>query len=291
MNRQGIWFAVGAYLMWGVLPIYWKLLRTVPALEILAHRISWSFLFLIGLIVLRSEGSSLCRAAADRKARWINACASGFIAVNWLTYIWGVNANRILETSLGYYINPLISVLLGVLFLREKLRPMQWLAVGIAALTVVYLTLQQGQLPWVAILLAVTFALYGLMKKISPLSALHGVVMETGVLTGPALLYLACSAYNGHGMFGRSSSTVNLLLACTGIVTALPLLLFAAAARRVPLSTIGLLQYISPTCGLLIGVGVYHEPFGPGRRLGFALIWLALGLYWYDSRARSLSPS
>lgn len=286
-NRQGILYCLGAYVLWGVLPIYWKLLQTVSALEILAHRIAWSFVFLTGLILFRQQLPGLWRAAANRRAMVINGCAAVLITVNWGTYIWGVNASRIVETSLGYYINPLISVLLGVVFLRERLRPLSCLAVGLVMLAVAYLTYQQGNLPWVAVVLALSFALYGLMKKLSPLGALYGLVLETGMLAGPAFLYLGHAGYVGQGALGKAPLRITVLLLCTGVVTALPLLLFAAAARRIALSTIGLLQYISPTCSLVIGIGIYGESFGTARVIGFTLIWTALGLFWYDSQRNS----
>lgn len=291
-KRHGILFGVAAYGLWGVLPLYWKWLQGVPALEILAHRVAWSFLFLGVLLLVGGGFSGLRHAMADRRAWFINACAGLLIGINWLTYIWGVNANRIVETSLGYYINPLVSVVLGVVFLRERLRPRQWLAVGLAAMAVGYLTLRRGEVPWVAVVLASSFAVYGLLKKLSPLSALYGLIVETGLLVVPALVYLGALGHSGEGAFGVAPPAISGLLGFTGVVTALPLLLFAAAARRVALSTLGLLQYLSPTCSLLIGIGVYRESFGQDRLIAFALIWIALGLYGWESRcARSRTPA
>jgi chloramphenicol-sensitive protein RarD len=286
--NHGIYFGMAAYGLWGVLPLYWKLLKHVPALEILAHRISWSFLFL-GILMLASRPwSGLCQTASHWRVWRINAAAALLISINWLTYIWGVNANRIVETSLGYYINPLVSVILGVVFLHERLRLRQWFAVGLAAVAVAYLAIRLGELPWVAIVLASSFAFYGLLKKLSSLNALHGLVLETGLLALPAAGYLGWLGHTHQGALGQTSPTVNLLLVFTGVVTALPLLLFAAAARRVALSTLGLLQYIAPTCGLFIGIGVYHESFGRDRLMAFILIWIALGLYWWDSHRRQV---
>lgn len=274
--------AVGAYLLWGVLPVYWKALQSVPAPQILAHRVVWSFALLLGLVLMRREGRRL-REAAGRRAVVLYSLAAALLSVNWLTYIWAVNAGRIVETSLGYFINPLVSVLLGVLFLRERLRRAQWLAVALAAAGVGYLTWEHGALPWVALVLASTFALYGFLKKTAPLGALHGLTLETAILWAPAVVYLAVQEGLGRGALGHGSVGTNVLLVMTGLVTALPLLMFAAAARRITLSTIGLLQYVAPTCQLLIGVLLYREPFDRARLVGFTLIWVALALYSAES--------
>jgi chloramphenicol-sensitive protein RarD len=280
--RRGVWYAVGAYLMWGILPVYWKLLRTVPATQILAHRVAWSFVFLLMLIVLRREAVALWQSA-DRRNLGVYAIASALLSVNWLTYIWAVNAGRIVESSLGYFINPLVSILLGVVFFRERLRLVQWLAVGVAAGGVGYLTWRHGAPPWVALVLAGTFAVYGLLKKKAPLGALHGLAFETGILWLPAIAFLAAVEVGGSGQTGRAGAVTWALLVFTGVVTGLPLLMFAAAARRVRLSTIGILQYVAPSCQLLIGVVVYHEPFDRVRLIGFTLIWTALAIYSADS--------
>jgi chloramphenicol-sensitive protein RarD len=277
-TRQGVWLAVGAYALWGVLPVYWKAVRSVPAPEILAHRIVWSFVFLAGLVALRRAWPSL-RAALSRRTIRIYGLAAALLSVNWLTYIWAVNTGRIVETSLGYFINPLVSVALAVVFLRERLRRLQGLCVALAATGVAYLAWQHGALPWVALLLAGSFALYGLLKKTAPLPALQGLTLETALLWLPALAFLLWSESRGQAAFGHAGPRVTLLLAFTGVVTALPLLLFAAAARKVSLTTLGLLQYLAPSCQLLIGVLVYGEPFGRTRALGFSLIWAALALY------------
>ncbi len=281
-SRHGMALAVCAYLLWGVLPVYWKALQGVPAPQILAHRVVWSFVLLIGLVLARREWKVL-RNQASLRIVAVYSLAAVLLSVNWLTYIWAVNAGRIVETSLGYFINPLVSVLLGVLFLRERLRRAQWLAVLLAASGVGYLTWQHGTLPWVALVLAFSFAMYGFLKKTAPLGALHGLTFETAILWLPAVAYLASAEARGAGALGHVSPGSNLLLVFTGVVTALPLLMFAAAARRITLSTIGLLQYVAPTCQLLIGVAVYHEPFDRARLVGFALIWTALVLYSADS--------
>lgn len=292
-TRQGVWLAVGAYGLWGVLPVYWKALHRVPAPEILAHRIIWSLVFLLVLVGVRREWRALqpgLRAGNLRRY----AAAAALLAVNWLTYIWAVNAGRIVETSLGYFINPLVSVALGVAVLRERLRRGQALCILLAAGAVVWLTAREGALPWVALVLAGSFALYGLLKKTAPLPALPGLVVETALLAVPALAFWAARETAGRAAFGHAGPGVTLLLLFTGVATALPLLLFAAAARRVSLTTLGLLQYLAPSLQLLIGVAVYDELFGRDRAVAFALIWTALGLYrlegWWRSR-RGLAPA
>ncbi|HOY60431.1 MAG TPA: EamA family transporter RarD [Verrucomicrobiota bacterium] len=283
--RKGIWLGLGAYLLWGLLPVYWKALRTVPAPEILMHRIVWSFGFLALLIILSRQGRTLFAAATQRRTLAIYLGAALLLGLNWFVYIWAVNHNRIVETSLGYYINPLVSVALGVVVLRERLGAIQWVAVGIAALGVLFLTWQYGAFPWVAVVLALSFACYGLIKKTAPLPALPGLTIETALLWLPAAGYLGALESQGIGHFGQSGGWGDSLLVLTGVVTALPLLLFASAARLVKLSTLGLLQYVSPTCGLILGVAVYGEPFPRARALGFGIIWLALAVYWLAGRA------
>lgn len=283
--RKGIWLGLGAYLLWGLLPVYWKALRTVPASEILMHRIAWSFGFLALLVILSRQGRTLLAAATQRRILAIYFGAALLLGLNWFVYIWAVNHDRIVETSLGYYINPLVSVALGVAVLRERLGMIQWMAVGIAALGVLFLTWQYGAFPWVAVVLALSFACYGLIKKTAPLPALPGLTIETALLWLPAVGYLGALESQGIGRFGHSAGWGDSLLVLTGVVTALPLLLFASAARLVKLSTLGLLQYVSPTCGLILGVAVYGEPFPRTRALGFGIIWLALAVYWLASRA------
>lgn len=276
---KGTLYAIGAYLMWGVFPIYWKLLHPIPALEIIFHRILWSFVFVSAVMVIRNEWKVFSRVFRDARVLGVFLISSILLGVNWLTYVWGVNAGYIVETSLGYFINPLVSVLLGVVFLRERLRPAQWVPVVLAACGVVYLTIQYGALPWIALVLAFTFGTYGLVKKTSPLNALHGLAMETGLLFLPACLYLGYQEIVGAGHFFPSDGQVRLLMIFSGLVTAIPLLFFAGGARRIPLSMIGILQYIAPTLQFLIGVWLYHEPFDRTRLIGFSLIWLALVLY------------
>lgn len=282
MNR-GVLNAIGAYVIWGFLPIYWKALQQVPALQILNHRVVWSLVFLAILISARRNWAPLRQAIRQPKIVLVYALAACLLAVNWLTYIWGVNAGFIVETSLGYFINPLVNVLLGVLFLREKIRPLQWVPIGMAAAGVLYLTFSYGSLPWIALVLAFTFALYGLLKKTAPLGSLHSLTLETGILFVPSLLYLLYVGLKGSGVFIEYDSLTNFLLIFTGVVTAVPLLLFGAAARSINLSLLGLLQYIAPTCQFLIGVLIYNEPFTQARLIGFSIIWAALFLYWLES--------
>jgi chloramphenicol-sensitive protein RarD len=269
---------VGAYGLWGVLPIYWKLLQSVPSPQILAHRIVWSFLALLTLVVIRRELAPLRHSAQPRNLV-LYAIASALLAANWLTYIWAVNDGRIVETSLGYFINPLVSVMLGVVFLGERLRRPQWLAVALAATGVSYLTWQHGALPWVSLVLAGTFGLYGLLKKQAPLGPLHGLTLETGLLWLPALLYLIAAPPDRLGQLAQADARTLLLLLLSGPITSLPLLLFSAAARSISLSSIGILQYLAPTCQLLIGIAIYHEPFDSARLVGFTLIWAALAVF------------
>jgi chloramphenicol-sensitive protein RarD len=281
MNR-GIWYALGAYSAWGLFPIYWKLLQHVPPLELLGHRVGWSFLLLIGMVLATRRWGDFRRAALNGRVLRIYLAAGLLIGVNWLIYVWAVLAGYIVETSLGYFINPLLSVVLGVVFLGERLRRVQWLAVGLAACGVLYLTLAYGRLPWIALTLAVSFGIYGLLKKTAPLGALYGLTVETGVLFLPALGYLVFTEFSGQGAFLSTGPLADLLMVGAGLVTTLPLLMFAAAARRIPLSLIGVLQYIAPTLQFLIGVLVYQEPFGAAQLLGFGAVWLALAVFAFE---------
>jgi chloramphenicol-sensitive protein RarD len=271
----GIWYAIGAYLLWGILPIYWKWISHVPALQLIGHRIVWSCAVLAGLLLVSRQWQPFTAALTTRVVR-VYAVAAVFIAVNWFTYIWAVNSGRVVQTSLGYYINPLLSVVLGVLVLGEHLRRFQWVAVGLAALGVVYLTVSYGALPWISLTLASSFAVYGLVKKRAPLGAVHGLTVETAILLLPAVGYLLVVEQTGDGPFWRAGALSAMLVVGTGVVTTAPLLLFASAAQRVPLSQLGLLQYIAPTMQLLLGVFLYREPFARGQFVGFAMVWVAL---------------
>lgn len=284
MNR-GVIYATGAYLIWGVLPIYWKALHAIPALQIISNRIVWTVVFLGLVVVYRKEAGAMWRALRVRGRLPVVLLSAGLLAINWLVYIWGVNAGYIVETSLGYFINPLVNVLLGVIFLRERLRPWQWLPVGLAATGVLYLTFNYGALPWIALALAFSFSIYGLVKKTAPLNSLHGLTLETGAMFIPALVYLLWVAGQGDSSILGTNWLTTLLLVLTGVITALPLLLFGLAAQRIPLTMIGILQYIAPTCQFLIGVFIYHEDFSTERLVGFILIWLALILFTFEGLA------
>lgn len=281
MNK-GIFYGIASYVIWGFFPIYFKLIHEVPALQIVGNRIVWSFIFLSILLFYRHQWRPLLASIEGPRFLLIFLISSILLALNWLTYVWAVNAGYIVETSLGYYINPLVSVLLGVIFLRERLRSMQWLAVGLAALGVLYLTINYGRLPWIALLLACSFGLYGLAKKTAPLGSFYGLSVETGMLFVPSLIFLLFLHANGQGAFGQVSPLTMVLLVLTGPVTAIPLLLFGSAAKMINLSMLGLLQYIAPTLQFLIGVLLYKEPFSTSTLLGFIVIWIALAILYID---------
>lgn len=281
--KKGIWYGIAAYAMWGFFPIYWKLLQEVPALQLLGHRIAWSFILLLAFIFITKQWNDFRSVAFGRKTLGIYAVAGVLLSINWLIYVWGVNAGFIVETSLGYFINPLLSVLFGVIFLREKLRLMQWLPVIIAAIGVTYLTVTYGRLPWIALSLAVSFGLYGLVKKLSPLGSVFGLTLETGIVFPVALIYLIVMQAGGAGEFLHDGLTVDLLLIGAGVVTTIPLLMFASAAKEIPLNMIGVLQYFAPTIQFLIGVFVYKEPFDTTRFIGFGIVWIALIIFWVEN--------
>jgi chloramphenicol-sensitive protein RarD len=274
--KKGVWLGIGAYAIWGLFPIYWKWLEQVPALELLAHRIVWSFLLLAVVIVVVRQWGAFRAEALHVRTICIYFVAALLLSINWFTYVWAVNAGYIVETSLGYFINPLLSVLLGVIILHERLRRPQWIAVGLAAAGVAYLALAYGSLPWIALTLAFSFGLYGLVKKMAPLGALHGLTLETAILFVPMLLFLIFAEVNGQGVFLHTDGVSTLLLIGAGPVTVIPLLMFAAAVRSIPLSLAGILQYIAPTLQFLIGVLIFKEPFTPEQLIGFGLVWLAL---------------
>jgi chloramphenicol-sensitive protein RarD len=291
MNR-GIWYALGAYVLWGLFPIYWKWLHQVAAPQLLAHRIVWSFLLLVVVVVLSREWRSFREAIPRGRVLLVYSGAAILIGVNWLLYVWAVNAGFVVETSLGYFINPLLSVLMGVIFLREHLRPWQWVPVALAAMGMLYLTFSYGSPPWIALTLAFSWATYGLIKKTAPLGPLNGLTLETGLLLLPSLVYLGYAETIGKGAFMHSGTISNLLLVGTGLITAVPLLLFASAARRIPLSLVGILQYIAPTIQFLLGVLVYKEPFTVNQLIGFGLVWVALIVFAVEGllahRARAI---
>lgn len=281
--KRGTLYAAIAYALWGLLPVYWKWVKVVPATQVLSHRISWSFLTLLLVILAKGEWGPFLRSASGVRVLRTYAMASVLIGVNWLVYIWAVGAGFIVETSLGYFITPLLNVLLGVFFFRERLRPWQTASIALAGAGVLYLTVAYGSLPWIALTLAVTFSLYGLVKKTAPLGSLNGLAMETGILLLPALAFILYADQAGTGAFLHVRPGIDALLAGTGFITVVPLLLFSSAARRIPLSLIGILQYIAPTLQFLIGVLIYHEPFPLTRLVGFGIVWLALLIYAAES--------
>jgi chloramphenicol-sensitive protein RarD len=274
-----MWFAIACYAIWGVFPLYFRLLAPVPAIDILAHRIIWSLGFLLILLTVRQEWSWLGPALRTPRIVGLYALAGIILAINWYTYIWAVNAGFVIESSLGYFINPLVSVLLGVVVMRERLRAGQWAAIATAAGGVLFLTISYGQLPWIALTLAFTFGFYGLLKKHGTLHSMQGLTIETGTLLLPALALLFFRETSGADSLVSYGWGKTLLLLSTGVVTVLPLVWFASAARLIPLSLLGILQYIAPTLQFLVGLLIFHEPFSQTRLIGFAIIWLALIIY------------
>lgn len=279
--NSGIIYALGAYIMWGLFPIYWKWLHEVPALQLIGHRIIWSFVMLV--VVMQSTRQwKKFRSTLTWRVLGIYFIASLLLSANWLIYVWGVNAGHVVETSLGYFINPLLSVLLGMIFLGERLRPVQWFPLGLATSGVIYLTLTYGSLPWIALSLAFTFGFYGLVKKMAPLGSLYGLTLETGLVFLPALGYLLFAEWAGQGAFGHTDLVPLLLMVGAGAVTTVPLLMFASAARRIPLTMVGVMQYIAPTLQFLLGVLIYKEPFTTAKLIGFSLVWIALIFFWAE---------
>lgn len=278
-EREGIVAALGAFILWGLVPVFFKQLASVPALEIIAHRVLWSLLLLGGVLVVRGRLGVTLAAARDLRILARVAFAAALIILNWLTFVWAVNANRVLETSLGYFITPLVSVLLAVIVLGERLRTRQWLAVALAVLGVALEGWRSGGLPWVSLVLAGSFGLYGLLRKQLQLDALGGLLLETACATPFALVYLTW--LGNTGQFG-GSVTIDALLIASGAVTAIPLLLFAVGARRLPLATLGFLQYIAPSLTFLIAIFYYDEAMNLSRLLAFFAIWAGLALYSTD---------
>jgi chloramphenicol-sensitive protein RarD len=286
---SGFWSGVAAYTIWGLVPLYWKLLTHVPAIQVLGHRIVWSLAVLIILVAAMRRNGRATLGAISRRVVGLYAIAAALIAANWFLYIYAVNAGFIVETSLGYYITPLVNVLFGVVVFHERMRPAQWVAIAIATVGVVQLTFAYGALPWIAFGLAASFGSYGLAKKKAPLDPVEGLTLETAILAPVAILFLVMLHRSGEGAFLRSGATSDALMIGGGLVTTVPLLLFAAAVRSVPLSVIGILQYIGPTLQFLLGVFVYHEPFSRTQLIGFSIVWAALAIYAGDSlRARRM---
>lgn len=276
----GILYATLAFLFWGLFPLYFHAIGDVPSTQILMHRVLWSLALLAIVLTVRRQWKWLPQLLAKPRVVASFAASSALLTVNWLVYIWAVNNGHVLESSLGYFINPLVNIMLGYVFLHERLRRGQWAAIGLAAAGVLWLTWQSGTVPWISLILAFSFGGYGLMRKTAALGALEGLSFETMVLFPFAVAYYAWLSVHGQNAFETTQSvSTPWLLAGLGPTTAVPLLLFAAGARRIPLSVLGLLQYISPSIQFLLGVALFHEPFSAAKLAGFAMIWGALALY------------
>ncbi|WP_042459714.1 EamA family transporter RarD [Neobacillus dielmonensis] len=282
-TQLGAIYAGLSYFLWGLLPIYWKLLNDVGAIEILANRVFWSFIFMLVIVLLTRKWGLFIRTikgfAQNKKQLYALILASILISINWFTYIWAVNNGHMIETSLGYYINPLVSIILGMLVLKEKLSFYQYFSFGMAAIGVLIITFSHGKFPWIAIVLALSFGLYGLAKKLINVDSSVGLTLETFVVTPIAGIYMLWLFINGTNSFTATDWTTNLLLMGAGVATAVPLLYFAKGAQKIPLSLLGFLQYISPTITLLLGIFVYHEHFSKVQFVSFLFIWLALIIY------------
>jgi len=279
----GAALAAGAFLLWGVSPLYWKSLSALSALEIVMHRVVWSFLFLVPVMTLRNGWGEFRAVFRSPGALAVLIFTTFLIGCNWLVFIWAVNHGEVLQTSLGYYMNPLINVVLGVVFLKERLRRLQVVAVVLAAAAVGYLTLDYGRFPWIALSLSFAFGFYGLIRKKVAVSALTGLVVEMCLLSGFAAAYLGYLYHGGRGAFLRNGAAMDLLLMAAALFTAVPLLLFNLGARRIHLATLGFLQYITPSCFFLLAVFRFHEPITAVQVRTFGLIWLALACYSVDS--------
>lgn len=281
-SKLGILYTASAYVLWGILPIYWKLIQEMPAFEILAHRIIWSCLFMFGVIVILRKNKpfkqEVKRIFTNKKQLIGISLASITISINWVTYIWAVNTDHVVEASLGYYINPLVSIFLGMLVLKESFNKAQWLAILLAAIGVTYMTWNFGSFPWIALLLAFSFGSYGLLKKMVNVGAVFGLTIETLLVTPIALLYLFRQQAGSFGEVEWISMT-SIYVFGAGIVTAIPLLLFSSGAKRIPLSLVGFLQYFAPTIMLIIGVFLYNEPFTHVHMIAFSFIWSGLAVY------------
>jgi chloramphenicol-sensitive protein RarD len=292
-TRRGLLLGLAAWTLWGFFPLYWPLLEPAGAVEILAHRILWSMVLMLGVVLALHRGA-LRATFGDRRTRWLLTAAAMLITVNWGTYIWGVNHHHVVETSLGYFINPLVSVLIGVLVLGERMRRLQWVALGIAGVAVAGLTLEYGRPPWVSLILAFSFASYGLAKKKANAGAVESLVLETLVVSPLAAGYLVFLTATGGSTFVGNGAWHVVLMVGTGLVTVVPLLCFGGAATRIPLSTLGLMQYLTPSVQFLLGIVVFHEPMPVLRLVGFSLIWLALAVFTFEAlrnRRRELRPS
>jgi chloramphenicol-sensitive protein RarD len=280
----GIVYSLGAYLAWGVLPIYWKALDGVDAVEVVAHRVLWSVVFLVGVLLVMRRLPELRGVLRSPRVVGVLAVTTVLISCNWGIFIWSIHAGRLLEASLGYYMNPLVNVALGFLVLRERLRPLQWVAVALAAIGVVQLTVSLGAAPWIALTLAFSFALYGLLRKVGRAAPLVGLTVETGICAPFALAWLGWGMHTGTASFGASGWGTDVLLVLAGVATSLPLVWFAAGARRLSLATLGLVQYLAPSLQFLLAVFAFGEPVTAPHAVAFGCIWVALVLYTVEAR-------
>jgi chloramphenicol-sensitive protein RarD len=281
-HRAGLRFGLAAYGMWGLFPLYWPLVRPAGSLEILASRMVWSLVCVAVILATRRHWSWIPLLRREPRKIALLGCASLAVTINWGTYIWAVNANHVVDASLGYFINPLVTILFGVVLLRERLRPAQWCAVGIGAAAIVELAIGDGRLPWISLILAFSFGSYGLIKKVAAVPAIESMAVESAFQFLPALAYLIYLQAAGRAVFGHAPWHVTVLLAGAGLVTVVPLIWFAAGAIRLPLSTMGLLQFLTPILQLLCGVFVAHETVPGTEWIGFAIVWLALAVLTYD---------
>lgn len=284
-EQKGIWYAIGAYVLWGSLAVYWKWLKDIPSGEILAHRVFWSFLFVFVLLMLSKRLGQIKAILAIRKHVYLILISGFLISFNWFIYIWAVNHDHMIEASLGYYINPILSFALGVIVLREGMHRWQFFSILLATVGVLVLVFEFGAIPWIALSLALTFALYGLTKKLVQLDSLVTLGLETLMVFPLSLFYLGYLQTNGSSSLGQSSMQTFILLACSGVLTAIPLFWFAQGAKRLPYTTISFIQYISPTINLLLGIFLYNETFTWVHLVSFGFIWGALVLYSITSNA------
>lgn len=290
-ERKGLIFGLVAYGLWGLFPLYWPLLKPASATEILAHRMAWSLLVIMVILAVRRDLSWIGQLRRTPRKALLLVLAATVVSVNWGMYIWAVNKGQVVETSLGYFINPLVTVLFGVLILHERLRPLQWAAVAVGAASIAELVIGYGHVPWIALILASSFGSYGLFKKLASVPAVESMAVETSYQFLPALGYLAFLQAQGTAAFGHTRWITTVLLACAGLVTVIPLLCFAAAANRLPLSTMGLLQFLAPILQLSCGVFIAHETVPGTEWIGFGIVWIALALFTYDSLQHSRSKN
>lgn len=276
---KGVLYGVAAYATWGSVAIYFKAIRRVAPLEILAHRIVWSVVVLAAIVTVLRRWPALIGIARDARSVRLLMLSTFLVAANWYAFIWAVTHEHLVEASLGYFMNPLVNVLLGFLVLRERLRALEWGSVALAVIAVTWLAIAAGKVPWISLTVAITFGLYGLVRKIAAVPAIEGLTIETAILLPAAAAYLLVRAAAGTSAFGTDSIALDLLLIAAGPVTAVPLIWFAAAVQRLRLATLGLLQYLSPTIQFAVAVAMYHEPFGRERLLAFVLIWCAIVMY------------